>query len=115
MIQQGFMRQFTLFILLGVALLAGIGAADSSSKGGASVRIRDLQFQPSSVKLKVGQSVTWSNADDRDHAVEATDNSFKSGNLKPGAVYTFRFTKAGNFDYACPYHPRMRGSVQVEN
>ena len=104
------------FLLIAIALLTcGADSSDPGAKGGATVRIRDLQFQPSSVKVKVGQSVTWNNADDRDHGVNATDNSFKSGNLKPGSSFTFRFTKAGSFDYACPYHPRMRGSVQVEN
>ena len=110
------MRRIMCLSLL-TAAVALLGATELKSAAPGSittVRIRDMQFQPSSVRVKVGDSVTWTNADDRDHSVNATDNSFQSGNLKPGASYTYRFTKAGSFDYACSYHPRMRGSVQAD-
>ena len=100
-------------LLMSIAML---GAARPCAPGKvATVRIRDLQFQPSSVRIKVGDSVTWTNGDDRDHTADATDRSFSSGNLKPGGTFTFHFTKAGSFDYTCSYHPRMRGNVQVDN
>ncbi|CAN5497631.1 hypothetical protein BH10PLA1_BH10PLA1_17880 [soil metagenome] len=106
-----------LSILLLIANVGLIGAAPTAGTPdpNVTVRIRDLQFQPANVQLKVGQSVTWINADDRDHTVTAVDNSFDSGNLKPGAAYTFHFNKPGSFQYVCSYHPRMRGSVQVSN
>ncbi len=113
------MRNHVLIVLLlacGVLLSLGASSARFAAPAeNATVRIRDMQFQPGTVRIKVGGTVTWNNADDRDHTVTAVDNSFKSGNLKSGASFTFRFTKAGNFDYSCTYHPRMRGSVQVEN
>ena len=107
-----------LFIVLLIASLGVIGAAAGMAgppDAPVNVRIRDLQFQPPVVHIKTGQSVTWDNADDRDHTVAATDNSFQSGNLKPGGSYTYRFTKPGNYAYGCTYHPRMRGSVQVSD
>jgi plastocyanin len=84
-----------------------------AAKGGASVKIRDMKFSPASVSIKVGESVTWVNEDDRDHTVTAADGSFASDNLKPGSSFTFEFTKAGKFAYACSYHPRMKGVVNV--
>jgi plastocyanin len=109
------MRHSILILTLVVsAALVGASPKDPESPN-ITVRIRDLQYQPANVNLKIGQSVTWINADDRDHTVTAVDNSFDSGNLKPGASYTFRFNKAGSFQYVCTYHPRMRGSVQVSN
>jgi len=107
-------------VSLGILVMLGLLGAGAIGRPAApgqitSVRIRDMQFQPSSVRLKVGDSITWTNGDDRDHNVSAADRSFDSGNLKQGASYTFRFTKAGSFDYSCSYHPRMRGSVQVDN
>jgi len=110
------MRHFFFILLLMIATAGLIGAAPEKGDGqdvNVTVRIRDLQFQPANVNLKAGGSITWINADDRDHTVSAVDHSFDSGNLKPGAMYTFHFNKAGSFQYVCSYHPRMRGSVQV--
>jgi plastocyanin len=84
-----------------------------AAKGGASVKIKDMKFSPSSVSVKVGESVTWKNDDDRDHTVTAADGSFDSDNLKPGSTFTFQFTQAGKFAYACRYHPRMKGVINV--
>jgi plastocyanin len=118
MAHEAFMRILTAFaIFVSAVLLATVvrAAMPTLGTGGTTVRIRDMHFQPSTVTIKVGQSVTWTNADDRDHTVNAVDNSFKSGNLKNGASFTHRFEQAGSFDYACSYHPRMRGTVSVEN
>lgn len=106
----------TLTVLVSLSLLAGTSSAPRQENASiTTVRIRDMQFQPSTVHVKVGDSVTWTNGDDRDHRVSATDRSFDSGNLKQNSSFTHRFTKAGNYDYTCTYHPRMRGSVQVDN
>jgi plastocyanin len=99
-------------VLAGALLLA---AAPLEQRGdGASVTIRNSAYQPARVAVKVGQSVTWTNADDRDHTVVADDGSFDSGNLKPGRSYSFRFSRAGSFGYGCSLHPRMKGLVVVE-
>lgn len=91
------------------------GASPRTADGptGMTVTIRNLQFTPAAVQIKIGESVTWTNSDDRDHTVNAGDGSFRSGNIKPGASFSHRFTSAGTINYGCSYHPRMRGSVQV--
>jgi plastocyanin len=78
-----------------------------------AVTIDNMQFSPSMVSIKIGDTVTWTNNDDRDHTVVAADGSFKSENLRPGASYSYQFTKSGKFAYACSYHPRMKGMVSV--
>ncbi|HEY7087390.1 MAG TPA: cupredoxin family copper-binding protein [Tepidisphaeraceae bacterium] len=95
----------------GILLIAPIliGAKSKS----ASITIDDMQFSPSSVDIKVGDTVTWTNNDDRDHTVVSRDGSFKSENLRPGSSYTYQFNKAGRFEYSCSYHPRMKGMVNV--
>lgn len=103
------MKQLVLPVAITVAAALLLGGA----KANVTVRIRDLQYEPANVSVKVGDSVTWINADDRDHTVQAVDNSFNSGNLKPGQSFTFVFENPGSFQYECAYHPRMRGTVQV--
>src|ERR1041384_179753 len=96
-----------LLIALGVTCSLGFRAQKKS------VAIKEMKFVPDAIEIKVGDTVTWTNNDDRDHTVVADDGSFKSDNLRPGASYSFQFTKAGKFSYACSYPPRMKGSVTV--
>ena len=41
-----------------------------------SVTIKAMQFTPASMTVKVGDTVVWTNADDRDHTIVASDGSF---------------------------------------
>jgi len=94
-------------ILLSLPLHGATG-----SPPGAAVSIRN-GFNPAAVSISLGQSVTWTNDDDRDHDVAADDGSFRSGNLKPGQVFTYTFNKVGQCPYGCTLHPRERGVVNV--
>ena len=78
------------------------------------VTIKGMKFTPASLTIKAADTVTWENADDRDHTVDAADNSFNSGNIGPNAAFSFTFNKAGKFPYNCGLHPRMRGQVVVQ-
>jgi len=78
------------------------------------VNIKGMKYDPASVTIKAGDTVTWTNADQRDHRVAAADGSFSSGNIGPGATYSFVFSKAGKFEYSCSLHPRMKGVVIVQ-
>jgi plastocyanin len=89
-----------------MALLVGLGA-----KSDATVTIKNLAFSPGTVNVKVGDAVTWVNADDRDHNV--TGGGLRSGHIKPGKSWSYTFTKSGRHDYVCTLHPRMRGAVIV--
>jgi plastocyanin len=102
-------RYLVIFAMLAVIPLA------LAAKGGATVKIKEMKFTPASISIKVGESVTWTNEDDRDHTVTAVDGSFASDNLKPGSSFSFQFTKPGKFAYACSYHPRMKGVVIVSD
>jgi plastocyanin len=77
-----------------------------------SIAIDKMQFSPSSVEVQVGDTVTWTNGDDRDHTV--VGDSFRSGNLRPGASYSYQFNKAGKFNYGSSIYPRMKGSITVK-
>jgi plastocyanin len=78
------------------------------------VTISGLQFKPPTLKIKAGDTVVWTNNDDRDHTVAAKDGSFKSENIKTGETFEHTFAKPGKFGYGCSYHPRMKGEIDVE-
>jgi plastocyanin len=77
------------------------------------VTLRGSQLSPATLDIKVGDSVVWTNADDRDHSIAAADGSFKSDNLPAGQSFQHTFTRAGIYPYACPYHPREKGVIKV--
>ena len=89
--------------------------AKEGAKGAShAVSIKGNAFAPAALTIKAGDSVTWTNADQRDHTVAARDGSFNSGNIGSGGSFTFRFVQPGNYPYGCSLHPRMRGSITVQ-
>jgi len=79
------------------------------------VTMKDIKFNPSTVNIKVGDTVTWTNDDSIAHDV--TGDGFKSGsagNIQGGGTYKHTFDKAGTFKYVCTVHPGMEGKVVVK-
>src|SRR5215211_9323055 len=75
------------------------------------VSIQNIKYEPKEVKIKKGDTVVWTNGDERDHTVTADDGSFKSKNLGAGDTFSQTFKKAGKYKYHCNYHPRMKAMV----
>jgi plastocyanin len=78
-----------------------------------AVRIEGFAFQPRSLTVAAGKSVTWTNADAAAHTVTASAGGFSSDQLGRGQRFTRRFARAGRFAYICALHPEMRGVVTV--
>ncbi len=68
-------------------------------------------FVPTTLTLKKGGTVTWTNADIVPHTVTGAD--FDSGSIAPGKTYTRTFNSVGSFDYKCSIHPVMQGTVNI--
>jgi plastocyanin len=89
----------------------------SSSVGsgkGVTVTMQNIAFNPSSVTVKVGQTVTWANKDGVQHNVTAQSGaSFRSNNVGPGGTFSFKVTKPGTIKYVCTIHPGMDGTLIV--
>ena len=100
--------------LLAVLALAVLLAPAAMAKE-HKVSIKDLKYNPRELKVKKGDTVVWTNSDERDHTVTADDGSFKSLNLGDGDHFTQKFDKAGKYKYHCEYHPRMKATVVVED
>lgn len=102
-------RTIRLLAVFGLLVLAG---ADKPARH--AVAIDNGSFSPASVRIKVGDSVVWTNRDDHDHSVQSGDGSFHSGNIRPGKSFSLTFAKPGTYNYGCQYHPRERGTLVVE-
>ena len=88
-------------------------AAATPGAQGASVEIKNFAFEPKTVTIKVGQTVTWTNQDSVAHTVTG-DGGIDSGDLSKGKSYSKTFDTEGTFDYHCSIHPSMTGQVIVE-
>ena len=88
------------------------GAAPAT--GGSAVSLINYAFDPTSLSVATGTTVTWTNNDTAAHTVTADDGSFDSGNLPPGQTFTHTFTASGSVAYHCNYHPNMVATIVVQ-
>ncbi len=79
-----------------------------------TVAITGFAFQPASITVKAGQSVTWTNRDPAQHTVTEQGGTFTSPVLGSGASYRRSFDRAGTYSYFCAIHPSMKGTVVVQ-
>ena len=79
----------------------------------AEVSVVDFAFEPGTVRLGVGGTVTWRHTGVAPHTVTAPDSSFDSGLLQSGDTFSHRFDQAGTFQYVCAYHPQMEGTIEI--
>jgi plastocyanin len=80
---------------------------------GDQVNIDGFAFVPTTLTVRAGRTVTWTNHDEEPHTVAAGDGSFHSPGMGTGATFSHTFAAAGTFDYVCSIHPMMRGTVVV--
>lgn len=79
-----------------------------------AVNISNFAFSPSSLTVKAGSTVTWTNNDATTHTVTSdTGTTLDSGNLATGQTYGKTFTTPGTYAYHCAIHPFMTGTVTV--
>lgn len=96
---------------------ANASAASQAPVATNTVAIQNFAFSPISITVKAGASVTWTNKDSIAHTVTETDSQAgpSSGDVAPGASYSFTFKTAGTYHYHCAIHPEMTGTVVVTN
>lgn len=121
-------RRLRLFLVLGVGLLlalvpsiparagAGCHSAEILDVVGTRVDLRQACFVQTIIRVKSGQSVTWTNSDSVDHTVTGVGGSWGSyDSLLPGKSVTYRFGRPAIYPYFCLLHPGMVGAVVVGN
>ncbi len=85
--------------------------------GAVTVSMKNTLFVPMDVKVKVGDTIEWTNDDPFPHTVTKSGGpgpKFDSGTVGGGETYEQKFTKAGKIDYVCTIHPRQVGTITVE-
>jgi len=78
-----------------------------------SVEISNFAFNPSTLKVKKGTTVIWTNKDGTSHTVTSDTNQFSSDFLGTGQSFRHTFDKTGSFQYHCQPHRNMIATVEV--
>jgi plastocyanin len=99
----------TLAIIAVVAVL-GVGHALAAD---AQVKIANFTFDPPTLTVKAGTTVTWVNADDIPHVVSEKDGKFGSSALDSDEKFSQTFSTAGTVEYFCAIHPHITGKTVV--
>jgi plastocyanin len=94
----------------------GSTTAVNGQTGGSEIRVvmSNRAFDPATVTINVGDTVTWLNQDAPQHDVVADNGEFTSELFDQGQTFSFAFTKAGTYPYHCSIHPGMTGAVIVQ-
>ena len=93
---------------------------NATASAGNAVTIKNFTFEPSTLTVKAGTTVTWTNQDSTSHQVASNPHpahtdlpGLDSGTLSQGQTYSFTFTTKGTFGYHCHLHPSMQGTIVV--
>lgn len=116
-------------LLAAVCLTLPLGTAYAADaietvEGGApsanAITIDKMAFGTPEIKIKVGDTVTWTNKDAMAHNVHFRQGPAKGAPNAQGkmlatdATWTVKFNTAGDYSYICTPHPMMKGKVIVE-
>ena len=85
-----------------------------TNAGGPNVSIENFNFISASLTVTAGTTVVWTNNDDVQHTVTASDNSFSSQALDTNGQFTYTFNTPGTYSYFCAIHPFMTARVIVQ-
>lgn len=90
------------------------GALNQGTTAGNAVSISNFSFQPQTITVAAGVTVTWTNADSIAHTSTSDATGWNSNNINPGQTFSLQFNTAGTFTYHCNIHPGMTGTVVVQ-
>ncbi|MFN8559848.1 MAG: cupredoxin domain-containing protein, partial [Dehalococcoidia bacterium] len=99
-----------------VAAASPAATTASPTQAGNAVRIVDFAFEPGTLTVAAGTTVTWTHAGQAPHTATSTAATkvFDSGRLSAGQTFSFTFATPGTYAYRCEVHPaRMTGTIEV--
>ena len=104
----------TRWLLLVALVAAGCGGASESEPVATTevTMVKSYRFDPETIEVQAGDTVTWTNDDNFTHTVEVEgQGDHKVGR---GEHVSITFDKPGTYDYVCTLHSHdMQGTVVV--
>ena len=104
-------------LVVGLALM--ISLPSDALAGDAQVTIvqpsdtLSLRYDPSSITVSVGSSVTWVNNGSTAITITSPDGLFDSEAVAAGGSFSYTFDTPGTYRYFCVPYPHMKGIITV--
>lgn len=83
---------------------APAAAPAPAASAATPVTIADFEFNPQTLTVAPGTTVTWTNTDSTAHTVTWDDKSVDSGLFGQGGTFSYTFTAPGTYGYYCIPH-----------
>jgi plastocyanin len=88
--------------------------ATASGAGSVAASIENRTFVPASINAKVGDVISWTNADSVPHGIALDDGGAKcTDTISGGATGSTAFSAAGTYAFHCFVHPSMKGTIVI--
>ena len=104
------------FLLLALILLAAGCGSSESTEPVATTEVqmaKSYRFDPKTIEIEAGDTVTWTNADNFTHTVQVDGQG--DHKVERGESVSISFDTAGTYHYVCTLHKRdMDGEVIVK-
>ena len=91
-------------LLLAAAFWFAYAGNAVAAQAGNAVSINSTQYEPKTLTVAKGATVTWTNKEAKPHTVTADDKSFESKVIKENETYSYKFEKPGTYAYHCAFH-----------
>jgi plastocyanin len=108
------LRYAFLIGVLGLAL-AGCGGSGEAAAPVATTEVvmpKSYRFDPKTIEVEAGATVTWRNEDNFTHTVQVDEQ--ENHKVEPGESVSIAFPNPGTYEYVCTLHSHdMKGEVIV--
>lgn len=92
-------------------------AVSATPAVGDAVAVLGLAYDPATLQVPLGATVTWTNRDGIAHTVTSGVPGFPDGawdgQIFTGATFARLFTQPGTYAYYCRFHSSMAGRLVV--
>jgi plastocyanin len=87
-----------------------------AASGNIKAIVVDNRFQPNTLTITPGTTVTWLNNGTNFHTLSSSEGLFDSGAMGGGQSFSYTFQKAGTFSLICRQHVLngMSGRITVQ-
>ncbi|GGI03034.1 hypothetical protein GCM10011354_02390 [Egicoccus halophilus] len=110
-----------MLVVLGILAAGTAGCSGTGATDAHVMMSGELRFEPTTMEIPAGGTVTWRNDGQRPHTVTAIDRerdatgAFDSGEIIGTGTFSHTFDTPGTYVYHCEFHGRseMVGIIEV--
>jgi plastocyanin len=78
------------------------------------VEIHGFKFEPATLVVRPGDTITWTNRDLVPHTATAHDKSWDTGRIDKGQSASIVFQSGMETGYFCKFHPAMQAELELD-